>query len=119
MAEARQSNLGLLEKTFWFTLNALERRLFSENLIVSNLTPYEEIHRDGIMSVRHYLPLEETEIQVGEMVVPVRQQRHRWRRVLLRHRGPRPRFSDCCPGGHRGGFFLARGSVFSLWAGGG
>src|SRR5690554_7716209 len=83
MAEARQSNLGLLEKTFWFTLNALERRLFSENLIVSNLRAYEEILRDGVMSVRHYLPLKETEIQVGEMVVPVRQQRNRVPLVLV------------------------------------
>src|SRR5690606_41602260 len=66
MAGAQQSNLGVLEKAFWFTLNALERRLFSENLIVSNLTPYEEIYRQGIMSVRHYLPLEESDIQVGD-----------------------------------------------------
>src|SRR5690554_721456 len=109
MAEARQSNLGLLEKTFWFTLNALERRLFSENLIVSNLTPYEEIHRDGIMSVRHYLPLEETEIQVGEMVVPVRQQRHRVPLVLVPPLAATSMIFDLLPRRSLVRFLLAQG----------
>src|SRR5690554_4103922 len=109
MAGAQQSNLGVLEKAFWFTLNALERRLFSENLIVSNLTPYEEIYRQGIMSVRHYLPLEESDIQVGEQVVPVRQQRHRVPLVLVPPLAATSMIFDLLPRRSLVRFLLAQG----------
>ncbi|WP_416397784.1 alpha/beta fold hydrolase [Allohahella sp. A8] len=56
-------------------LHLIERRLFSENFIVANLTPYEEIYRDGIMSVRHYLPLEEDAIQIGDDIIEVKRDR--------------------------------------------
>ena len=47
-------------------LHLIERRLYSENFIVANLTPYEEIYRVGIMSVRHYLPLEDDTVWIGD-----------------------------------------------------
>ncbi|GAA3976164.1 alpha/beta fold hydrolase [Allohahella marinimesophila] len=56
-------------------LHLIERRLFSENFIVANLTPYDEIYRDGIMSVRHYLPLEDDSIQIGDEILEVSRRR--------------------------------------------
>lgn len=104
-----QTKLGLAEKTFWFVFNALERYLHTENLIVANLTPYEEIFREGIMSVRHYLPLEETEIQVGERVIPVSQQRHRVPLVLVPPLAATSMIFDLLPQRSLVRFFLARG----------
>lgn len=109
MAGPQQPALGLMEKTFWFALNALERRLFAENLIVSNLTPYEEIYRQGIMSVRHYLPLEETEIQVGDQVIPVSPQRHRVPVVLVPPLAATSMIFDLLPRRSLVRFLLAQG----------
>ncbi|WP_020409004.1 alpha/beta fold hydrolase [Hahella ganghwensis] len=97
------------EKILWGTLNALERYLYSENFIVANLTPYEEICRDGIMSVRHYLPLEESEITIGDEVVPVSRQRHRVPLVLVPPLAATSMIFDLLPQRSVVRFFLAQG----------
>ena len=78
---AKQSTQGashsLPNKKLMYLLNLIEHQFFEENLIVSNLTPYDEIYRDGPMSVRHYPPLQETEILVEQNTFPVAQEKHR------------------------------------------
>lgn len=69
-----------LRKRVKWSLKALstayERRRYPEKFIQVNKTPWEEIYRDGIMSVRHYqLPALEA-VQVGEERLPVPQQHH-------------------------------------------
>ncbi|OZG70663.1 alpha/beta hydrolase [Hahella sp. CCB-MM4] len=97
------------EKVLWGTLNALERYLYSENFIVANLTPYEEIYRDGIMSVRHYLPLEESEITVGDDVIPVSPRQHRVPLVLVPPLAATSMIFDLLPQRSVVRFFLAQG----------
>lgn len=53
--------------------NAVERRLRTENFIVANQTPYREIHRNGLLGVRHYAPLADAQIAVGKRTIPVQQ----------------------------------------------
>ncbi|MDX1590220.1 MAG: hypothetical protein R3296_14925, partial [Oleiphilaceae bacterium] len=76
-APGERAKPTLSERAFWSLINAVERRLFSDNFIVSNRTPFEVIHSERIMSVRHYLPLEEDEIQVADQWLSVNRQRHR------------------------------------------
>ena len=97
------------EKILWGALNAIERYLFSENFIVANLTPYEEIYRDGIMSVRHYLPLDEEEILVGEQSLPVQNRQHRVPLVLVPPLAATSMIFDLLPQRSVVRFFLAHG----------
>src|SRR5690554_6040026 len=109
MMPPEQPGLTLSDKMFWFVVNAIERRLFTENLIVANLTPYEEIYRQGIMSVRHYQPLEESEILIGEQTIPVRKQRHRIPLVLVPPLAATSMIFDLLPQRSLVRFFLAHG----------
>ncbi len=74
---AQATSHSLPNKKLMYLLNLIEHQFFEENLIVSNLTPYDEIYRDGPMSVRHYPPLQETEIPVEQSMLPVAQEQHR------------------------------------------
>ncbi|MEQ5837015.1 alpha/beta fold hydrolase [Marinobacter sp. NFXS9] len=56
---------SLTGKLLSAAVHSVERRLLSDNFNISNQTPYRTIHRDGIMSVRHYQPLGVDEIRVG------------------------------------------------------
>ncbi|MFE8072659.1 alpha/beta fold hydrolase [Marinobacteraceae bacterium S3BR75-40.1] len=109
MAQATSTQPGLTEKAFWFVINAIERRLFTENFIVSNQTPYDVIYEDRIMSVRHYLPLEEDEIQVGDRVIPVQRKRHRTPVVLVPPLAATAMIFDLLPQRSLVRYFLARG----------
>jgi polyhydroxyalkanoate synthase len=80
---AKQSSPSLPNKKLLYLINLIENQFFEENLVVSNLTPYDEIYRDGPMSVRHYRPLEEPEILVGNHTLPVAEERHRVPVVLV------------------------------------
>jgi len=99
----------LTERVFWSVINAVERQLFSDNFIVSNQTPYDLIYSDRIMSVRHYLPLEEDEIHVGDEIVGVNRQRHRTPVVLVPPLAATSMIFDLLPQRSLVRFLLARG----------
>ncbi|SFF52625.1 polyhydroxyalkanoate synthase [Fontimonas thermophila] len=63
--------------------NAVERRLRAENFIAANQTPYTEIHRNGLLSVRRYTPLQTDAILVGKRTLAVARHRHRIPVVLV------------------------------------
>lgn len=109
MSSSVREKPSLTEKAFWTMINAVERRLFSDRFIVSNKTPYEIIHRDGIMSVRHYLPLEDDEIQVGDTRIPVASERHRVPVVLIPPLAATAMIFDLLPQRSLVRYFLARG----------
>ncbi len=69
---ARISERGL----HWVS-NAVERRLNSENFVVSGQTPFETLHDDGLITLRYYPPLAGDEIAVGSGTRRVAAQRHR------------------------------------------
>lgn len=99
----------LTERAFWSLINAVERHLFTENFIVSNQTPYSEIYSDRLMSVRHYLPLEEDEILVGDAWEGVNRQRHRTPVVLVPPLAATSIIFDLLPQRSLIRFLLARG----------
>ncbi|MAL99770.1 alpha/beta fold hydrolase [Hydrocarboniclastica marina] len=109
MESTARAKPSLTEKAFWTMINAVERRLFSDRFIVSNKTPYDIIYQDGIMSVRHYLPLEEDEIQVGDTMVPVEPVRQRVPVVLVPPLAATAMIFDLLPQRSLVRYFLARG----------
>ncbi|MES2886017.1 MAG: alpha/beta fold hydrolase [Pseudomonadota bacterium] len=50
----------LLERGIASVSHAIERKSDAANFIVADLTPYDVIHEDGLLSVRRYRPLDET-----------------------------------------------------------
>ena len=109
MAAARSKQLNLTEKTFWYVVNAIERRLSRDKFIVANRTPYDVIYGDRIMSVRHYLPLEEDEIRVGDEMMAVNREIHRVPLVLVPPLAATSMIFDLLPQRSVVRYFLARG----------
>ncbi len=115
--DSKQVDLGgekmhprsLAEKAFWSVIHAIEHKLSAEKFIVSNLTPYEIIHQSGIMSVRHYLPLEEKEILVGKETMAVSRDRKRVPLVLVPPLAATSMIFDLLPQRSVVRYFLAKG----------
>lgn len=105
----KKTKLGVVDKLFWSVVNGVEQYVFAENFIVSNLSPYEEIFSEGIMSVRHYLPLEEDEIEIAGQKVQVNKERHRVPVILVPPLAATSMIFDLMP--HRSvvRYFLAKG----------
>lgn len=103
------SRPNLIEKVFWSVLNGVEQTVFAENFIISNLSPYDVIHQDRIMSVRHYQALEEDEIEVAGVQVPVADKKHRVPVLLVPPLAATSMIFDLMP--HRSivRYFLAKG----------
>lgn len=97
------------EKSLNFSLNAIEKRLFSQNFDLSNRSLYEVIYRDRIMSVRHYEPLKESEIIVAGKTVAVESHRHRTPLVLVPPLAATSMIFDLLPQRSVVRFFLAKG----------
>ncbi len=66
-----------------FVKNAYQRRRYPERFIQKDSTPYEEIHRDGIMAVRYYRPLAVDHLYIEGETLVVRQQRYTRPLVLV------------------------------------
>ncbi|MCQ8896703.1 alpha/beta fold hydrolase [Limnobacter humi] len=56
--------------------NGWDRLFKAKTMVRAGLQPFEVVHERGIHQVRHYLPLTEDEIVVGESVVPVSKTRN-------------------------------------------
>lgn len=63
--------------------NARDRLLRPQALSQAGLTPYDILHDDGLVSLRHYRPLHETHIVAGGETVPVVTSRHRVPLVIV------------------------------------
>lgn len=100
---------GIKQKAIQFVFNTVERRFFSENLFIANRTPYTEIHRDGIMVVRHYPALKEATCQVGDRTIAVAKERHRVPLVLVPPLAATAIIFDLLPQRSVARFFLAHG----------
>lgn len=72
---------SLVKKAMWSVRNGVEQTLFSDNFVISDLSPYEVIHADGIMSVRHYQALDESEIEIAGEVISVESEVNRSRNI--------------------------------------
>ena len=63
--------------------NARDRLLRSQEISQAGLTPYDVIHDDGLVSLRHYRPLHEDHIVVDGQEIPVARQRQRVPLVIV------------------------------------
>ncbi|WP_148861901.1 alpha/beta fold hydrolase [Marinobacter fonticola] len=107
MSRRRKSSLA--GKLFSAAAHAVERRLFSENFNVSNRTPFATIYVDGIMSVRHYHPLDMDEILIGNEPMSVAPERYRVPVVLVPPLAATSMIFDLLPQRSVVRYLLARG----------
>lgn len=100
---------GVIDKAILSILNGIEQTIFSENFIISNLSPYEIILEDRIMSVRRYLPLEDDVIEIAGEEIEVIHQAHRIPLLLVPPLAATSMIFDLMP--HRSvvRYFLAKG----------
>lgn len=89
--------------------NAIERRMDSGNFIAANQTAFEKIHENGLLSLRRYLPLAESEIAVGEESYAVSGSTHRVPIVLVPPLAADPLNFDLLPNRSLVKFLLAQG----------
>lgn len=94
--------------TLWLT-HAIERFSDADSFFAGDQTPYDLIHENGLLSVRRYRPLEESEILVGEQTLPVRKKRHRVPVVLVPPLAADPLNFDLLPQRSLVRFLLAQG----------
>lgn len=97
------------ERALQWISNAIERRMKAENFIVADQTPHDIIHQKGLLSVRKYPPLTETEIQVGDQIVKVSRKRHKIPVVLIPPLAADPLNFDLMPHRSLVRFLLAQG----------
>ena len=100
---------GLLKKALWSVRHGVEQTLFSENFVIADLSPYDVIYADGIMSVRHYQALRESEIEIAGETVTVEAASNRIPVLLVPPLAATSMIFDLMP--HRSivRYFLARG----------
>ena len=92
----------LLERSIAWVSHAIERQTDAANFVVADLTPYDLIHEDGLLSVRCYRPLE-----AGES--PPRRKRHRVPVLLVPPLAADPLNFDLLPQRSLVRFLLAEG----------
>lgn len=80
-----------------------------DELVLAERTPYAEIFREDITAVRHYLPLEETEILVAGERVPVSSDTHAIPLVLVAPLAATMRIYDLFPDRSLVKYLRARG----------
>ncbi|KZY70167.1 alpha/beta hydrolase [Oleiphilus sp. HI0071] len=100
---------GLIKKALWSVRHGVEQTLFSENFVIADLSPYDVIHADGIMSVRHYQALLDAEIEIAGQTVTVEEPSDRIPVLLVPPLAATSMIFDLMP--HRSivRYFLARG----------
>lgn len=64
-------------------LNARDRLFNAERISLAGQSPYSCIHADGLVSVRHHPPLQESHIRCQGQTLPVKKQRHQIPVVLV------------------------------------
>jgi len=72
---------SLFQKALWSVRHGIEQTLFSENFVIADLSPYDVVMADGIMSVRRYRALEDASIDVAGEEVPVESAKVRKQRI--------------------------------------
>ena len=97
------------ERALQWISNAVERQMKSENFIVADQTPHDIIYQKGLLSVRKYPALTESEILIGEQMVKVSKKRHKIPVVLIPPLAADPLNFDLMPHRSLVRFLLAHG----------
>lgn len=99
----------IAERSLAWVSNAIERQTHAENFVAADLTPYQLILENDLLSVRRYAPLDAAEITVGEDTIPVRKKRHRVPVLLVPPLAADPLNFDLLPQRSLVRFLLAEG----------
>lgn len=94
--------------TLWLT-HAVEQFTDAGSFVAADQTPYDLVHEQGLLSVRRYRPLEETEILIGDETLAVRRKRHRVPVVLVPPLAADPLNFDLLPQRSLVRYLLAQG----------
>jgi polyhydroxyalkanoate synthase len=97
------------ERTLAWISNAIERRMAGDSFIAANQTPFEVIHQNGLLSLRKYPPLTETEIVSGKHSYAVETRQHRVPILLVPPLAADPLNFDLLPNRSLVRFLLAQG----------
>ena len=95
--QAVQTAAFVAERAVQWIGHAIERSLDAEKFVAADLTPYKVILRKGLLSLRRYAPLQESEIQAGDEVLAVSTHRHRVPVLLVPPLGANPLNFDLLP----------------------
>lgn len=93
--------------------NAGDRFLRAQSLTRADQTPYEVLHDDGLVKLRHYLPLSDAEIDIDGTLTPVSRQHHRVPVVIVPPLAVKMSIYDLLPERSLVRFLLAHG--FSVY----
>ena len=77
------SNALSLRRISRMSSNGWDRLFKSDSMVRAGLQPFEIVHQSGIHSVRHYLPLTEESIAVGDETLAVSKKRNKIPLVLI------------------------------------
>lgn len=73
----------LLKKLILSVANARERIFNADSFFVGGGTAFDVIHQEDLLTVRHYRPLQESNVQIGNHTLEVKQHKHRVPLVLV------------------------------------
>jgi polyhydroxyalkanoate synthase len=88
---------------------AFERRRHPQHFILTDKTPWMEIYRNGIMSVRHYSLPPMQSITVEDQTIPVQEEKHRIPLLLVPALGIHSWTFDIMPNRSMVRYLMARG----------
>ncbi len=79
----KKDELSLLDKKVMFLMNTIESHFHKQNLILCDLSPFDIVYQEGNMRVRHYQPLEGSEITLDGKSIPIKTKRYRTPVVMI------------------------------------
>ena len=103
-------SVKLLPKPTRRVLNNAGDRLFrARDLVLADQTPYELLHDNGLVKLRHYLPLTEDSITLDGVQIPVNKNTHKTPLVIVPPLAVNMLIYDLFPERSLIKYFLARG----------
>ena len=102
--------LKMLPKPARRVLNNANDRIFrARHLVLAGQTPFEVLHDNGLVKLRHYLPLADDSIRVDGNVMAVNKSKHRVPLVIVPPLAVNMLIYDLFPERSLVKYFLARG----------
>ncbi|MGK5091631.1 alpha/beta fold hydrolase [Deltaproteobacteria bacterium TL4] len=109
IAKMYKNRAELGEKFFLSVVNVTERTVRGDSMKLIDKTPFDVIHEDGLLSVRHYPRLQKDEITMGEENIPVLHRVHRTPLILVPPLAVGAFIFDLYPARSLVSYFLAQG----------
>lgn len=101
--------LNLLEKLEKSIRHALEQFYFRDNFVLSDQSHYEVVHSDRIMSLRHYLPIDDDAIEIAGETLNVSKIKYKTPLILVPPLSATSIIFDLMPQRSLVRYFIAKG----------